>query len=366
MVGSTSTRQLRRVGRRMRLMAAVALATLLFPLVTWMVEAMPSASAMVATAGLTITPITWNVIGLDRNDPLIGPNIWPAGARVCNPSTGSVDHVVTHLVWDSANPYIRISGPAELVLPALAANACREFYFTVAVIRDAAAYGTTRRFHIIAGADNAASVSTPTPRELYVERLGHNSNTLVDTILGPSVVEPGKTYQYSLIARTSPDGYEQLEHFIPFDPRIFEVVDVVARYETPAAATNSSVYADACGWDNDPQSPYYHNEGRCDNPAIRDRYAGGKAGGAMIVTYTVKIVGAGNTRLSEVISDFSQGSYHYTAGAGLDRSGKLVRAAEPSDLMLTKHHEGRFVSGAQGLYTLTFTNKGAGTESGPI
>src|SRR3954465_5865615 len=34
--------------------------------------------------------------------------------------------------------------------------------------------------------------------------------------------------------------------------------------------------------------------------------------------------------------------------------------------MLTKHHEGRFVSGAQGLYTLTFTNKGAGTESGPI
>ena len=37
-----------------------------------------------AAATLTVTPITWNVIGLDSNDVNVGPNHFPVGARVCN------------------------------------------------------------------------------------------------------------------------------------------------------------------------------------------------------------------------------------------------------------------------------------------
>jgi protoporphyrinogen oxidase len=37
-----------------------------------------------AAGNLTITTITWNVIGLDRQDVFTGPNQFPVGARVCN------------------------------------------------------------------------------------------------------------------------------------------------------------------------------------------------------------------------------------------------------------------------------------------
>src|SRR5689334_18691046 len=37
-----------------------------------------------AAASLSITPITWNIIGLDSNNVNVGPNHFPVGARVCN------------------------------------------------------------------------------------------------------------------------------------------------------------------------------------------------------------------------------------------------------------------------------------------
>jgi hypothetical protein len=50
--------------------------------------------SIVSAAGiLTVTPITWNVIGLDSNNVTVGPNHFPVGARVCN--TG--DEVVTNV-----------------------------------------------------------------------------------------------------------------------------------------------------------------------------------------------------------------------------------------------------------------------------
>lgn len=36
-----------------------------------------------ADVNLTVTPLTWNIIGLDSNDPASGPNLFPVGARVC-------------------------------------------------------------------------------------------------------------------------------------------------------------------------------------------------------------------------------------------------------------------------------------------
>jgi 3D (Asp-Asp-Asp) domain-containing protein len=41
-------------------------------------------------ASLTITPVTWNVVGLDSNNVAVGPNVFPLGARVCNISGGAV------------------------------------------------------------------------------------------------------------------------------------------------------------------------------------------------------------------------------------------------------------------------------------
>src|SRR5678816_3685692 len=39
-------------------------------------------------AVLTVTPITWNMMGLDSNDVTKGPNVFPVGVRIAN--TGDV------------------------------------------------------------------------------------------------------------------------------------------------------------------------------------------------------------------------------------------------------------------------------------
>ncbi len=40
-------------------------------------------------AGITVTPITWDVVGLDSNAPATGPDVFPVGARVCNTTGGA-------------------------------------------------------------------------------------------------------------------------------------------------------------------------------------------------------------------------------------------------------------------------------------
>ncbi len=44
------------------------------------------AGAQAARAQLTVTPVTWNVIGLDHNDwnKGVGPDTFQIGARACN------------------------------------------------------------------------------------------------------------------------------------------------------------------------------------------------------------------------------------------------------------------------------------------
>jgi len=48
-----------------------------------------------AAPDLTITPITWNVIGLDSNDETVGPNTFPIGARICNTADAATNAIAT-------------------------------------------------------------------------------------------------------------------------------------------------------------------------------------------------------------------------------------------------------------------------------
>jgi len=59
-----------------------------------------------AAANLTITPLTWNVIGLDSNNVNVGPNNFPVGARVCNTGDAAATNVTATFAWDSSNTYI--------------------------------------------------------------------------------------------------------------------------------------------------------------------------------------------------------------------------------------------------------------------
>lgn len=309
-----------------------------------------------AAASLSITPNTWNIVGLDSNDVTDGPNEFLVGVRICNPGDVAATNVVATFAWDTAATYINLqpgSGSTR-TSASLASGACMNAYFNIEITRDSNAYDTARRFHISATADGLGTVSTPTPREIYVEHLISQSRNAVNAITGPSTVYVGNTYTYVVDSSTATMGYEQLSSFLNWPGAIFEVQSVSATYSAPAGATNNTVYADACGWENDPTDPDYLS---CVGP---NHFTGGKAGGTLHTTYVVKVIAAGTTTLGETIYDFSGSSFHYNSDYGVGVAAFDVTALDnEADISITKADDVDPVTAGEHLtYTLTASNDG--------
>src|SRR5688572_6067488 len=310
-------------------------------------------------AQLTIQPTTWNVIGLDSNNVNAGPNTFPVGARVCNTGATAVTNVSGTFVWDSFNTYISLTGASTLNVPSLAAGTCIDFYYPVAITRTSAAYNASRQYHITVTGDSVAPVTTPMPREVFVEKLVSQNRNSVSSITGPTTVYVGQTYNYTVTASTATGGYAQLEAFLELSNIIFQVQSINTTYTAPAGGTNNKFYADACGWDNNPLSPTYRD---CIGPV---NYAGGKAGGNVVTTYTVRVLTAGSTTAGTMIYDFSGSSYHYNSDYGSIQIN--VTALPPPDMTITKSHSGNFTQGQVGAtYSITATNSGPGVTSGMV
>jgi uncharacterized repeat protein (TIGR01451 family) len=318
-----------------------------------------------AAASLSIAPLTWNVIGLDSNNVNVGPNHFPVGARVCNTGDAPATNVTSAFVWDSANPLVDLR-PGTLTdfnaspVPSLAPAACHDFYYEVEVTRNAAAYDTTRRYHVTATADTLGTVSTPTPRELYVEHLiSQSRNHILDVKLngtsvpngGTMTLVVGQTYTIDLVGSTATNGYEQLESFINFPNTIFQVNSVSTTYSADTSAfvgnPNDKLYGDACKWDNDPNSPYYRS--------CRDV---GKVGGSVVVTYQIKVLQVPGAPLvnpqplSSLLYDFSGSSYHYNDDFGT--SARFAAVVDPTTLTIAKNFSPDPTS-VNGVSALTFT-----------
>jgi len=312
------------------------------------------AGAQTARAQLTIKTVTWDIIGLDSNNTSIGPNSFQVGSRVCNTGGTTLNNVVGNFVWDSTNIYINLSSSATNRSRLLAAGACLDFYYPVAVTRTSAAYNTTRRYHMTASADGVAAVSTPTPRELYVEKLISQGRNTVTSITGPSSVTVGQTYQYTLVASTATQGYEQLEAFLDLPNVVFQVVSIQTTYSAPSGATNDKFYADACGWNSVPGTANYRD---CVGP---NNWPGGKVGGNLTSVYTVKILLGGTTTPGALILDFSGSSFHYNNDYGT--GGLTINATDPA-ITIAKTASATTVTaaGATVTYTLRATNTGTGS-----
>jgi LPXTG-site transpeptidase (sortase) family protein len=328
-----------------------------------------------AAAVLTISPLTWNIIGLDSNNVNVGPNNFPVGARVCNTGDLTATNVVSSFVWDSADPYINLR-PGSLstfTIASLAAGACTDFYYEVTVTRNASAYDHTRRYHITATADALGVVGTPTPRELYVEHLiSQNRNTVSDVQYGTTLASltsvanggtmtlvVGNTYYIRLVGATATNGYEQIESFINFPNTVFQILSVVTTYTADSSpyVSNPSdkLYGDACLWENNPNSPNY-----------RACNAVGKVGGGTTVTYQVRILSVGSTNpepLSTLLYDFSGSSYHYNSDFGV--STRYAYVLDPSAVTIAKNFspDPTIVGGVSTL-TFTLTNPTSASFSG--
>ena len=125
-------------------------------------------NASAAFAALTVTPITWDIIGLDSNRPTSGPKYFPVGARIC---TDQVETSVTAtfklLTSKTATNYINAEGETTLTFApvgGIAAGTCKDAYFEVGVDQVAGAYTDYRAYTITALGASGASGSTPEPR----------------------------------------------------------------------------------------------------------------------------------------------------------------------------------------------------------
>jgi len=314
-----------------------------------------------ASAAVTITPTSWNVVGLDSNDPMSGPDTYQIGARICNTGGAAVTNIVGSFVWDSSNAFINLSGANPINIASLNGGACTDLYFPVTITRTNAAYNAARSYHITVSGTGFSSVSTPTPRELYVERIISQNRNSVNSIVGPTTVYVGSTYNYTVNASTATQGYSQLEAFLNLSNVIFQVLTIATTYTSPAGGTNDKFYADACGWDNNPLSGTYRS---CIGP---NNYSGGKAGGTVSTTYTVKILSTGTTTASTLITDFSGSSYHYNNDYGVGINSITVTSLNPPvpNVSLTKsvtpNAGSQLVPGADLAYTIAFSNTGTGS-----
>ena len=331
----------------------------------------------VATLSIAPAPVTWNIIGLDSNSPATGPHLFPVGTRVC--SNVATTNVSVTFTFDSANAFVnlRAGSLSTVVIPSIGAGQCKDAYFEVDVTQTAAAFDTTRRYHITAS-DGSGSVTTVTPRELYVEHLiSQNRNSVTDVKFGPAgcggsntctSVAPGgsmnlvvgSTYDIQLFGGTATQGYNQFEDFINFPNTIFQILSVNTTYSADNSPyvpnPNDKLYADACLWENDPNSPAYRS---C---------VGGdfKAGGSNVVTtYTLKIVSGGGSSqpLNTLLYDFSGSSYHYNSDYGV--AARIANVIDPTLAGISKafNPNPTNINGISAL-TITLTNPNAAAVSG--
>lgn len=334
-----------------KLFSALMIAALIFTL------AKPSQSAQ-AAAILSITPYSWNVIGLDSNNVNVGPNEFPVGAKVCNSASATTaTNVTVSFVWDSANSYINISSTSSstMIIPSIAPGSCAYAYFTVAITRTSAAYDTKRSYHITAVDSQGVTVRTPYNRELYVEHLvSQNRNSVTSVAIDgvtlasgatTSLID-GNTYNITLTGATSTNGYNQIESFLTLSNTVFKINSVSTTYSAysslPALQTIDSLYGDACGWVNDTTSLSYRS---CTSDL--------KQGGTVTTTYNVTILSgnSGSKTIGSLLYDFSGSSYHYNSDYPLTL--RYIDVIDPSTLTISKNFSPSSIS-AGGTSTLSF------------
>ncbi len=327
-------------------------------------------TALLAQAQPSISPVTWDVVGLDSNNLASGPNVFPVGVRVCAADSSLQGHAV-RFVWESANANIERSSAEVINLPTVAAGACQDLFHEVTITRVAAARSTGRRYRMdLEDAGGTVVASTPVNREVFVRPLiRQNRNSTQQISLDGVAITPGgppvalvagQSYAIRLDARTATQGYEQLQQFLTLPSGVFQVNSVTSTYTanggTDPEAT-SKIYADGCGWDNDLTSPTYQScLGR------------GKYGGTTSVTYNVTALGAGQGALNALIYDFSGNSYHYNSD--FESASVTFEVEEPppaptADLAVSKSDgQSSVAPGASTTYTIIVGNNGPDAVSG--
>jgi LPXTG-site transpeptidase (sortase) family protein len=274
-----------------------------------------------ANAVLEITSITWSSVGLNNTSPDLGPNEYPAGVRVCNTGDAAADNLSVAFIWETESDYIELAGPESYMLPELEAETCRDFYFYIRVMQDESSVGAARRYRIEADSDQTGKVLTPTPREIYVESLVPSTDMTSFSIEGPEIVAVGDLIEYSVESDLTVDFY-QFVQYLNFPPDMFRLVSVETTFSSHPAIIHDKIYADACGWQDDPTNPDYRT---CVGPP---EFPGGTVSGIVSTIYTVEVLSAGSAVVTNTLYGYNGESFSYNQDYG--QTTLVITAQDPT------------------------------------
>ncbi len=254
-----------------------------------------------AAAELSLESTTWNVIGLDGTDVNAGPNEFPVGVRACNSGdTATTADLVATFAFTTSNERISLVNDAKQTFPPLDSGDCVEMFYTVRVSRTSAAYGSNRDYTVTV---TSGSASVNIGQRLRVEQLQPIGGSSTTDLKGPSAVEVGTSYRWTVTGETPATGYPELAHYLNFCPDIFQIESVSATYSVPASTLGENLWADGCKWDT-------QGTAGCTNNTSTNY------GGTFSYSVDASVIAEGSCTITSMIYDFSSNAFHYNNDYG--------------------------------------------------
>lgn len=215
---------------------------------------------------------------------------WPVGARICGTDSNTYSVSAT-FSWTSSNAYLQLVGSTPTQsLGSLVENDCLNAYF---VIKNSSPNSVQTRKYIISfeaiSSSNTYSISTSSTRQIYSQGNIVTSNSQTAGAIssnatssgGVATVVVGSTYNFTVSSAATGNNAAAIQISTYFDPDIFQITNISTSGYTGGTAIG--FFNNYCNMNQDSTSGSYRT--CANNNSVND---------SVSVTYTVKVIGAGN------------------------------------------------------------------------
>ena len=328
-----------------------------------LVSALTYPAVAQTTTTLEAEIVSWQVIGLDSNQPTTAPpEVFLVQVKVTNTGVATATNTFATLTLGTLSPNpcdpaacISLISPATQSVGSVAPGQTTDVFWSVRVARTAAAFNSITPITVEVGADNAPVVQAP-----QVDRIPApcgTTDTPGNTLLIEDLISQARNdvISYTVTPGTQlPDGSWEVPVGSNFTVQV--LADTATNYEeisVPAIIDPSGVLT--------PLSTNFSFE--LGTPTATDIYTL-NAGGQVTAEYLYRASSVGDVSLSQLIYDCSGNSFHYNSDFMTD--SVIIRVIPgPPEVTLVKSvtPESPVDPGTTLTFTISFENSGSGSAT---
>ncbi len=332
-------------------------------LLAWFALISPTPANAATTLSAEI--VSWQVIGLDSNNPVGGtPELFLVQVQITNNGSEPATNVAATLtIGTSVSPSIAnpcggncvvLVSPSTDFVGTIAPGATVDAYWTVRVVRTADAFDTLTPINVSVTADNAPAVTaTQVPRS---PAPCGQPDTPASTLLVENLISQSRNdvLTYSVIGGIQqPDGSWSVPQGSTFT--------VVVQAETAVAYNEISVPAlvNPTGTIGPISTSFTFSQGTLSDDDVYTTNAGGSVTAQYV--YSADVVGT--LQLSQLIYDCSGNSFHYNSDYLID--SVTINIVGSPNIVLSKRAtpSGSISPGDVLTYTIDYRNDGSGSAT---